>query len=86
MKNKEFLYVGHYYDENGVHILKIGTTNDLKRRQREHTRNYKKSPVYRLPKTGKFIYDFSLPLPSTILCATRTKIVNAGKNWDTGSL
>lgn len=62
MKNKEFLYVGHYYDENGVYILKIGTTNDLKRRQREHTRNYKKSPVYRLPKTGQFIYDFSLPL------------------------
>lgn len=62
MKNKEFLYVGHYYDENGVYILKIGTTNDLKRRQQEHTRNYKKSPVYRLSKTGEFIYDFSLPL------------------------
>ena len=34
-KNKEFLYVGHYIDTNGNFILKVGTTNDLKRRQTE---------------------------------------------------
>lgn len=40
--NKEFLYVGHYIDVLGNYILKVGTTNDLARRQKEHTRNYKK--------------------------------------------
>lgn len=59
---KEFLYVGHYYDTLGRYILKIGTTNDLDRRQKEHTRNYKKSPVFTMPKDGKFIYDWSLKL------------------------
>ena len=38
---KENLYVGHYIDKNGFYILIIGTTNDLKRRAQEHTRNYK---------------------------------------------
>lgn len=59
---KEFLYVGHYYDIYGNYILKIGTTNDLNRRQTEHNRNYKRSPNYTMPKDGKFIYDFYLPL------------------------
>lgn len=86
MKNKEFLYVGHYYDENGVYILKIGTTNDLKRRQQEHTRNYKKSPVYRLPKMVSLFTIFRYRSPSTILCDTRTKTVKTGKKWDTASL
>ena len=62
MTEKEFLYVGHYTDVNGNYILKIGTTNDLDRRAKEHTRNYKKSPCYTLPKEGKFEYDFSLKL------------------------
>lgn len=59
---KEFLYVGHYYDTLGRYILKIGTTNNLDRRQKEHTRNYKKSPVFTMPKDGKFIYDWYLKL------------------------
>lgn len=60
---KEFLYVGHYYDINNNYILKIGTTNDLNRRQQEHTRNYKKpSSSFQMPKNGKFEYDFSIPL------------------------
>ena len=59
---KEFLYVGHYIDTDGNYILKIGTTNDLKRRQTEHTRNYKKSPQYQMPKDGKFEYDWYLKL------------------------
>ena len=32
---KEFLYVGHYIDTDGNYILKIGTTNDLRRRAAE---------------------------------------------------
>ena len=59
---KEFLYVGHYVDMNGDYILKIGTTNDLDRRQKEHTRNYKRSPNYTMPEDGKFEYDWSRPL------------------------
>lgn len=59
---KEFLYVGHYYDTLGRYILKIGTTNDLKRRQQEHTRNYKKSPNFTMPTDGQFEYDWYLPL------------------------
>lgn len=51
-KDKEFLYVGHYYDSDGNYILKIGTTNCLSRRQKEHTANY----------GHNFIYDWSIPL------------------------
>ena len=61
-KSKEFLYVGHYFDINNNYILKIGTTNDLDRRQKEHTRNYRKSPNYTMPADGSFIYDWFLPL------------------------
>jgi hypothetical protein len=59
---KEFLYVGHYTDTDGNYILKIGTTNNLNRRAKEHTRNYRKSPEHTLPREGEFEYDWSLPL------------------------
>ena len=49
---KEFLYVGHYIDHFGRYILKIGTTNNLDRRRKEHTRNYQ----------SDFEYDWHLPL------------------------
>ena len=62
MREKEYLYVGHYFDENGNFILKIGTTNDLQRRAAEHSRNYRKSPAFRLPKGAKFIYDWYIKL------------------------
>ena len=56
---KEYLYVGYYIDINGNFILKIGTTNDLKRRRTEHNRNYKKSPNYTMPKDSNFEYLWS---------------------------
>ena len=59
---KEYLYVGHYVDKNGFYILKIGTTNNLKRRAQEHTRNYKKSPNFTMPTDGEFLYDWWCPL------------------------
>jgi hypothetical protein len=59
---KEFLYVGYYFDTCGRFILKIGTTNNLDRRQQEHNRNYKKSPDYKMPKDGSFHYLWSLRL------------------------
>lgn len=59
---KEFLYVGHYIDTQGRYILKIGTTNDLKRRAAEHTRNYRKAKEYTLPENEVFVYDWFLLL------------------------
>lgn len=59
---KEFLYVGHYIDTKGRYILKIGTTNNLKRRQREHTQHYREVQEYTLPSNAQFVYDWSLPL------------------------
>lgn len=56
------MYVGHYYDTKGRYILKIGTTNDLKRRRTEHTRNYHKTNAYKLPLDAEFVYDWVLPL------------------------
>ena len=56
-KVKEFLYVGYYYDEQGRFVLKIGTTNDLKRRRYEHNYNYRKSNgMARMPKSNSFEY------------------------------
>ena len=60
--DKEFLYVGYYIDTEDNPILKIGTTNNLKRRQQEHTRNYKKTENCRLPENGNFTYLWYLPL------------------------
>ena len=59
---KEFLYVGHYTDIDNNYVLKIGTTNDLDRRRKEHTRNYRKAKNYTMPPNAEFCYDFSIPL------------------------
>lgn len=59
---KEFLYVGHYYDTENNYILKIGTTNDLIRRTKEHTRNYRRAVNYTLPKENEFIMDWFIKL------------------------
>ena len=59
---KEWLYVGHYIDNRGRYILKIGTTNDLERRAKEHTRNYKKASEYTMPAGSHFEYDWFTPL------------------------
>lgn len=61
-KGKEWLYVGHYVDTQGRYILKIGTTNDLKRRASEHTRNYHRAKEYTLPTESIFAYDWFIPL------------------------
>ena len=59
---KEFLYVGHYIDINGNYILKVGTTNNLKRRQSEHNRAYRRTPHHPMPSANSFVYDWCLPL------------------------
>ena len=75
MNNKEFLYVGHYYDEEGTYILKVGTTNDLERRRKEHCRNYRRTPNHPMPKENEFVYDWYIKLSkyNTLRYEDRTK-------------
>ena len=74
---KEFLYVGHYVDTNGTYILKVGTTNDLKRRQSEHNRAYRRTPHHPMPPADSFVYDWYLPLSkyNTLRFEDKTKEV-----------
>ena len=60
--DKEFLYVGHYIDNFGNYVVKIGTTNNLDRRKKEHIRNYRKSPNATMPPENVFEYDWYRPL------------------------
>lgn len=59
---KEYLYVGHYTDTQDHYLLKIGTTNDLERRRKEHTRNYRRAKNFTMPPQDEFVYDWFLPL------------------------
>ena len=34
--SKEYLYIGHYIDVNNKYVLKVGTTDNPKGRQKEH--------------------------------------------------
>lgn len=54
---KQYLYLGTYRGINGEVVLKIGTTNDLKRRRYEHNTHYRKpSSKVQMPKTESFEY------------------------------
>ena len=59
---KEYLYVGHYYDTDGNYILKIGTANDPNRRRKEHNRYYARANAYRMREGCEFEYDCLIPL------------------------
>ena len=59
---KEWIYVGYYVDVDGKFVLKIGTTNDLCRRQSEHTRNYRKAPKHTMPQDEQFKMVWYRPL------------------------
>ena len=85
MTEKEYLYVGHYIDVDGLYILKIGTTNDLKRRRYDHNSNYRKPSTHHRMKPGtSFEYDWSIPLSkyNTFRYEDRTK--NAWKEKSFG--
>lgn len=60
--NKEFLYVGHYTDQEGNFVLKVGTTNNPKRRTQEHTRAYRRTAKHQMPPLEVFHLDWQLPL------------------------
>ena len=62
MTEKEFLYVGFYIDTDGQYVLKIGTTKDLDRRRKEHTKNYRQAKRHTLPPESTFEYIWHKPL------------------------
>ena len=59
---KEFLYVGYYVDKDGQYILKVGTTNNLERRRKEHNRSYLNAAHCRMPIGNEFQYLWTRPL------------------------
>lgn len=73
-RGKEFFYIGHYMS-NGDYILKVGTTNRLKERRQEHTRNYRRNKNYPMSNEDKFEYDFIIPLSvyNTLRVEDRTR-------------
>ena len=83
---KEFLYVGHYVDTNGDYILKIGTTNNLDRRQKEHTRNYKRSQILQCQKMENLNTIGRVRYPNTILYDLRTETEKNGKKRKSATL
>lgn len=75
--------MGYYIDTEGRFILKIGTTNNLARRKAEHTRNYHKSPDYKLPKDASFQYLWWHPLSkyNTLRYEDKTRAL-----WQSGNI
>jgi len=61
MKAKEYFYVGWYRECLGRFVVKIGTTNNLERRKKEHNKKYLNTPNYPIG-TTKFNYVFAIPL------------------------
>ena len=82
---KEFLYIGYYIDTNNNFILKIGTTNDLKRRATEHTRNYKRATNYTMPKNSNFEYIWTLPLSKYNTLRYEDKTIDLWKEMEIGT-
>lgn len=69
---KEYFYVGHYTATSGEYVLKVGTTNDLNRRIKEHNKSYASTPHY--PRATDFEYDFYIPLSKYNTLRTEDKI------------
>lgn len=75
---KEYLYVGHYIDVNGNYILKVGTTNNLERRRKEHCKKYPSAHACPMQENEEFVYDWTLKLSraNTLKFEAKTK-----ENW-----
>lgn len=81
---KEFLYIGHYTAQSGEYVLKVGTTDDLRRRRTEHNAKYRKTPNYPMADGTQFEYDDFIVLSkyNTLRYEENTK--NAYKNANFG--
>ena len=62
MRGSDYVYVGHYTDIDGNYILKVGTTNNIRRRTYEHTATYKRKKKYQMPKGDRFVMDWYRPV------------------------
>ena len=59
---KEYLYLGCYTAIDYRKVLKLGTTCDLERRRKEHTRNYRKATHCPMIEDGEFEYIWTIKL------------------------
>ena len=84
MRGSNYVYVGHYTDIDGNYILKVGTTNNIKRRTCEHTTAYKEKKKYQMPKDGKFVMDWYRPVSYNNSIKTEDRTRQAWKNEGIG--
>lgn len=56
--SKEYLYIGHYIDVNDKYVLKVGTTDNPKRRQKQHNRYYPNADKHPMKQGTIFQYDW----------------------------
>ena len=82
---KEFLYVGYYIDVDGNYILKVGTTNNLDRRRKEHNRSYLKATHCRMPAGNEFQYLWNCPLSKYNTLRYEDKTKNAWQEQGIGT-
>ena len=84
MRGSNYVYVGHYTDIDGNYILKVGTTNNIRRRTCEHTAAYKEKKKYKMPKDGQFIMDWYRPVSYKNSIKTEDRTRRAWKNEGIG--
>ena len=84
MRGSNYVYVGHYTDIDGNYILKVGTTNNIKRRTCEHTAAYKEKKKYQMPKDGQFVIDWYRPVSYKNSIKTEDRTRQAWKNEGIG--
>ena len=84
MRGSNYVYVGHYTDIDGNYNLKVGTTNNIKRRTCEHTAAYKEKKKYQMPKDGQFVMDWYRPVSYKNSIKTEDRTRQAWKNEGIG--
>ena len=84
MRGSNYVYVGHYTDIDGNYILKVGTTNNIRRRTCEHTAAYKEKKKYKMPKDGQFVMDWYRPVSYKNSIKTENRTRQAWKDEKIG--
>ena len=84
MRGSNYVYVGHYTDIDGNYILKVGTTNNIRRRTCEHTAAYKEKKKYQMPKDGQFVMDWYRPVSYKNSIKTEDRTRQTWKNEGIG--
>ena len=84
MIGSNYVYVVHYTYIDGNYILKVGTTNNIRRRTCEHTAAYKEKKKYQMPKDGQFVMDWYRPVSYKNSIKTEDRTRQAWKNEGIG--